>query len=258
MKAMDKIIIKTPEEIEIMKECGKKLAKIKNVLKDYIKEGVSAKFIDEIAEDLISKEGGKPSFKMVPGYHWSVCVNVNEGVVHGVPKTEVVFKKGDVVSIDIGLFYKGFHTDSAFTQGIEVNEKIKKFLNTGVLALKSAINQARPGRRIYDVSSTIESIISSSSYSPIKALVGHGVGKSLHEGPQIPCFTDGIDKESPEIVEGMTLAIEVMYAEGHSDVKLAEDGWTIETVDGTISALFEETIAVTQDGPIVLTNLSKS
>ncbi|MEK7112535.1 MAG: type I methionyl aminopeptidase [Patescibacteria group bacterium] len=249
----NKIFLKTPSDISIMAEGGKKLSKIKKALKESISEGVRASDVDELAQKLIEKEGGKPSFMMVPGYKWATCVNVNDGLVHGIPKKEVVFKKGDIVSVDVGFFYKGFHTDTSFTVGLTSDGGVEKFLKTGRLALKKAIHQVKVGKRIFDISKAIEDVVKTQGYSPIKALVGHGVGRGLHEGPQIPCFTQGKKEESPEIILGMVLAIEVMYAQGSEEVEINEDGWTISMRDGKISALYEETVAITKHGPLVLT-----
>lgn len=250
---MDKIFVKSSSEIEIMKEGGRKLAKIKKGLLEKVKEGVKASQIEELAQKLIKEEGGKASFAMVPGYSWATCINLNEGLVHGIPKQEIVFKDKDVVSVDVGLFYKGFHTDTSFTKALGVDAKTKKFLKTGKLALERAIGQAKAGNRIYDISKTIEDTVRYEGYSPIKALVGHGVGRQLHEGPQIPCFTRGKREESPEITPGMTLAIEVMYAEGSPEVEIAPDGWTISMRDGKMAALYEETVAINSHGHFVLT-----
>lgn len=250
----DGIKIKSPSEIKIMSEGGEKLARIKSRLIKEVKEGVNAWEIETLADKLIVEEGCDSSFKMVPNYSWSTCVNLNQGVVHGIPKKEMVFKKGDLVSVDIGVFYKGFHTDTSFSTGIGLNKENQKFLEAGKKALKKAIDKARAGNKIYDISRTIESVIETAGYTPIRALVGHGVGRSLHEDPQIPCFTDSRHFDnSPRIVEGMVLAIEVMYSRGSGDIKIEEDGWTISSSDGTITALFEDTIAVTKKGPLVLT-----
>ena len=250
------ILVKSGKEIEFIAEGGKKLGRVKKALIDKVREGVSAKEIDDLANKLIKKEGGKASFKMVPRYRWATCVNVNDGVVHGIPKKEIVFKKGDVVSVDVGMIYKGFHTDTSFTVGLEVSKEINKFLDTGKIALKKAIQEAKMGKKIFDISEAIESTLKQAGYFPIRALVGHGVGKDLHEEPQIPCFTSGKASSSPEIPEGAVLAIEVMYAMGSGDVKLDGDGWTISTSDGTISGLFEETVAVTKNGSIIITGIS--
>ena len=252
---MDKgIDLKTGDEIKIMAEGGKKLAGIKKKLMKEIKEGVSADDIETLATRLILEAGCKPSFKMVPNYKWSTCVNVNQGVVHGIPKRKIIFKKGDTVSVDIGVYYKGFHTDTSFTLGIDLDISGRKFLDAGKKALSTAIEKARTGNKIYDISLAIESVLKKAGYTPIRALVGHGVGRSLHEEPQIPCFTDPKHLLiSPRIVEGMVLAVEVMYSTGSGDVSVDEDGWTISSSDGTITALFEDTVAVTKRGPLVLT-----
>jgi methionyl aminopeptidase len=245
---------KTPEEVEIMKACGEKLRRVKNALREKVKEGVRAGDIEELATELIKKEGGQSSFKMVPGYHWSTCVNTNDGVVHGIPHPSIVFKKGDIVSVDVGMYYKGFHTDTSFSVGINVSPENNKFLKVGEEALRKGIKSAKAGSKIYDISEAIETVLLKGGVNPMEALVGHGVGRELHEDPQIPCFTYGRREDSPEIPEGATLAIEVMYTRGKPDIYIdRQDKWTIRTKDGKISALFEETVAVTNGGPIVLT-----
>lgn len=251
---MDKFYTKTKEEIEIMAEGGQKLARIKKALFEKVAEGVSAWDIEELAVELIKKEGAEASFKKVPGYSWATCVNLNAGLVHGIPKKEVVFKKGDVVSVDLGLYFKGFHTDCSFSKGIDVDSETERFLEVGHEALKKAIAATAVGNRVYDISEAIEKTVVSAGYSPIKALVGHGVGRRLHEDPQIPCFVPGAKEESMEIAEGATFAIEVMYAQGGSALVQENDGWTIATRDGKISALFEETVAVVDGRPKVLTD----
>lgn len=248
-----KITIKSKEEIKIMAEGGTKLGRIKHELQKAIKEGENAAEIDKLADHLISASGGEASFKMVPDYKWATCINVNEGVVHGIPKDTMTFKKNDVVSVDVGLYYKGFHTDTSFSVLVGEDKKLNKFLDIGEKALGFAIDKAVSGNRIYDISDTIESTLHKNSLSPIEALVGHGVGKNLHEEPQIPCFTAGNYNSSPKIENGMVFAIEVMYAQGKPDVEQEADGWTISLVDGKIAGLYEETVAVTDRGPQVLT-----
>lgn len=247
--------IKTEAEIEIMHQGGKKLAKIRESLCEKVEEGVSAWEIEELAVRLIKREGAEASFKTVKGYSWATCVNVNEGLVHGIPKKDVVFKKGDVVSVDLGIYYKSFHTDTSFTKAINPDAKTANFLKVGKVAMKKVIDKVRPGNFVYDLSEAIETPIKNAGFSPIKALVGHGIGKALHEEPQIPCFVPGAKEASPKLLAGVVLAIEVMYAMGKADVVLANDGWTISTADGKISALFEDTVAVTNKGPLVLTTL---
>ncbi|OGM11587.1 type I methionyl aminopeptidase [Candidatus Woesebacteria bacterium RBG_16_34_12] len=190
---------------------------------------------------------------MVPRYHWATCVNINEGIVHGIPRKEVVFRKGDVVSVDLGMFYQGFHTDTSFTEGVEVDAKTQQFIELGRIVLDRAITQAVVGNRIYDISKAIQESIEEKGFTPIRALVGHGIGRKLHEDPQIPCYINGTREDSPIIPNNATLAIEVMYTQGKPEVAVLDDGWTVSVRDGKISALFEETIAVTKNGPLVLT-----
>lgn len=247
------INIKTDEEIKIMAEGGAKLGRIKNALALAVKEGVTAAEIEELANELIKKEGAEASFKKVPGYRWATCINVNEGLVHGIPGKNIVFKKGDLVKIDVGLYFKGFHTDTSVSVGIDPSAENQRFLNVGKEALAKAIKRARVGGRIFDISEAIEETVEGGGYTTIKALVGHGVGRELHEDPQIPCFLPGRKEDSQEIQKGMVLAIEVMYTQGSDKVEVSEDGWTILMRDGKISALFEDTVAITSEGPKVLT-----
>ena len=245
--------IKTPEDIKKMQEGGKILRAVKNAVAKKVKTGVSAKDLDEFAEQMILDLGGKSSFKTVPNYRWTTCVNVNAGIVHGIPTKDLVFKKGDVVSIDLGVLYQGFHTDTSITVAIDPSAQVSKMLKVGQNALDLAIVEAKPGKRIYDISEAIEKKVKAGGFNPVRALVGHGVGRELHEEPQIPCFVSGTRNESPKIPVGAVIAIEVMYTQGKPDLVLEDDGWTISTQDGKISALFEETVAVTSHGLIVLT-----
>ncbi len=247
------IKIKTPEEIKIMAEGGAKLGRVKNALKDAVKVGVTAADIEKLACELIEKEGAEAAFKRVPGYSWATCISVNEGLVHGIPTDELVFKDGDLVSVDVGIFFKGFNTDTSISVGLNLSPENKKFLGVGKIALEKGISKARIGNYIYDISKAIEDVIEGAGYTTVKALVGHGVGRELHEDPQIPCFVPGKISDSPKIQLGMVLAVEVMYAMGSDKVEVAEDGWTIVMRDGKISGLFEESVAVTANGPKILT-----
>lgn len=251
--AKNTITIKTEDDIKIMAEGGAKLGRIKNELTKAVAEGENAAEVDKLADHLINAAGGKASFKMVPDYDWATCINVNDGVVHGIPKDIIVFKNRDVVSVDVGFYYKGFHTDTSFSVLIGEDKKLNKFLEVGKKALGLAIDKAVSGNRIYDISDTIESTLEENGLKPIEALVGHGIGKNLHEEPQIPCFTIGKYGDSPEIKNGMVFAIEVMYSSGDPDVEQDADGWTISLVDGKIAGLYEETVAITAKGPQVLT-----
>ncbi|MFZ5365671.1 MAG: type I methionyl aminopeptidase [Patescibacteria group bacterium] len=252
------IPLKSKKEIEIMVEGGKRLRQVlEHVLKN-LKPGITTLQLDKQAEEKILAFGGKPSFKMVPGYAWATCITVNEEVVHGIPGERKI-KEGDVVGVDMGMYYKGFHTDMAETIKIK-NEKLKikneeteRFLETGRKALEEAIKMAKAGNYLGQISKTIEGEIKKAGFSPVRALTGHGIGRILHEEPQIPCFLEGRVEKTPKLKKGMTLAIEVIYNLGLPEVVLTSDGWTIKTKDGKISGLFEETVAVTANDPLVLT-----
>lgn len=248
------MILKTPEEIELMRVNGQKLDKIKKELKKLLVPGAIPLEIDKVAEKLILEAGGKPSFKMVNDYYWTTCININDGVVHGVPNNTPL-KDGDIVSLDIGMFYKGFHSDSAFTVPVgEIPSSTEKFLEAGRRTLKACIKQAKIGKHILDISKTMQETLEKEGYNPVRDLTGHGVGRELHEKPYIPCYYDPVRQRGEVIKEGAVLAIEVIYCMGSFDLVLSgEDDWTISTKDGKIAALFEETVAVTKSGPSVLT-----
>ncbi len=251
---MDKLTIKNEKEQKVMREGGKKLAFVRNQLLESIAPGVSAWEIEQKAVVIIKQVGGKPSFMMVPGYKWATCVNVNDGVVHGIPKKEVIFAKDDIVSVDVGLYYEGFHTDTSGSVFLGRDKYKKRFLDAGRAAVANGIAAAMPGLHIVDISEAIETTFREAKLSPIKSLTGHGIGRKLHEDPYVPCYVArGARRGSAEIVPGMTLAIEVMYTSGQGEIVLDQDSWTLRTKDGKISALFEETVLVTPNGPFVLT-----
>ncbi len=257
------IDIKTEEEIKIMREGGKILASVLLQLLKNIKPGVTELEIDNLAEKLILINGAEPGFKKIKGYSHSICVSTNNVVVHGVP-TNYKFKVGDIVGIDCGVFYKGFHTDMAETRRVSTinnqqstnnkKDEIDEFLETGKRALNEAIKMAKAGNRVGHISKTIQNIVEGEGYSIVRSLVGHGVGRTLHEEPEVPGFLEVDIKKTPVFRESTTIAIEVIYNMGKSNVKyLNEDGWTIATVDGSISGLFERTIAITKEEPLILT-----
>lgn len=251
------ISIKTKVEIEVMREGGKRLSWVLSQILKEISPKVALWQLDKRAEALIKKQGGKPSFKMVPGYRWTTCIDVNEGVVHGIPG-KYRLKENDLVSVDIGMFYRGFHTDMARTikvQSAEGKDQSDEFLKAGERALKKAVEVAKAGNRVGHISQAMEKEIRKAGFSPIEVLTGHGVGKKLHEGPPIPCLLMGKIEQTPLLKNGMTLAIEVIYSQGQPDVVLSRDGWTIKTSDGKLAGLFEETIAINQGRPLVLTPL---
>lgn len=248
------INIKTKEEIEIMREGGQKLARIKNRLREKIEPGAVPLELDRLAERLILEEGGKPSFKMVKNYYWTTCINKNDGVVHGIPN-KTPLKEGDIASLDIAIFYKGFHTDAAFTVPVgEVNRETKRFLEAGREALGASVRQATVGNRVSHISRAIEKVLERYGYTPSRDLTGHGVGRNLHEEPMVPCFWEGGLESGVPLKEGMVLALEAIYMAGKPDITVSkEDGWTISTRDGKMAGLFEETVAVTDKGPLLLT-----
>ncbi len=253
------MIPKTPEELEIMKEGGRKLGDILAELLEFSGVGVPLTEIEKKANELIEKSGGTASFKTVEGYHWATCLCVNEAVVHGIP-TDYTLKDGDKLTIDIGLLYKGLHTDTAWTKLIGTTKDPGKvtFLKIGEETLRDAITVAKAGNHVGDISRVIQEGIEGAGYSIVKTLVGHGVGRQLHEDPQIPGFVRGAIENTPELVAGETIAIEVIYAQGCGQIVYEnDDGWTLSTRDGSLASVFEHTIAITKDGPIVLTKGGK-
>lgn len=257
---MPKVSFKSEKQIAAMAEGGEKLGQILTEVLEKVTPGVSTLEIDSWIEDRIISVGGEPSFKTVPGYHWSSCVGLNEEVVHSIPKKDRVLKTGDLLKIDLGMVWKGFHTDLAWT--IEVQSAENKgqnyrneFLEAGERALAEAIKMAVPGNRVGHISEKIQETLKRAGYQPVKILTGHGVGRKLHEDPLIPGVLQGRIADTPELAEGMTLAIEIIYGLSSGDVVLENDGWTVSTKDGKIAGLFEKTIAITGDSPLILTPL---
>lgn len=246
---------KTPQELAVMAEGGRKLGNILVELLKFSDVGVPLSGIEKMANDLIKKTGGTASFKTVTGYHWATCLCVNEVVVHGIP-TDYLLQDGDKLTIDIGLLYKGLHTDTAWTKliGPTKDREKERFLSVGEEALWKAIDVARAGNHIGHISQIIQTAIEGAGYSIVKTLVGHGVGRELHEDPQVPGFVRGALENTPELVAGETIAIEVIYAQGKGSIVYEnDDGWTLSTQDRSLASVFEHTIAVTDKEPIILT-----
>jgi methionyl aminopeptidase len=259
------INLKNDQEISIMGKGGLILTEVLNLLIKEAKSGVKLIELDKIAEDEIIKRGGKSSFKTVKDYRWTICTAVNDVVVHGIPNNYVL-KNGDILGIDCGVLYNGFHTDCAWSVIVgdektlpseiiaEGKSHEEKFLNSGRNALQKAIKKVIKGNYIYDISKTIQENIERDGFSVVRTLVGHGVGKQLHESPEVPGFVKMTRDKTPKIIPGMVLAVEVIYNLGGPDVVYkGNDGWTIATKDGTISGLFEATVAVMSHGSYVLT-----
>lgn len=250
------ISIKTNEEIKIMQKGGKILSDVIWELVKNVKPGVSELELDALAEKLIREMGAEPGFKRVDGYKHSICMSTNDVVVHGIP-SNYRFKEGDIVGIDCGVYFEGFHTDMSETGRVESklkNDSIDEFLFTGRDALEKAIAVAKIGNNVGHISKTIQDIVEGKGYSVVRSLVGHGVGHQLHEEPEVPGFlSEGIE-ETPRLSEGMVIAIEVIYNMGNFELVFAnKDGWTLKTEDASLSGLFERTVAITKEGPLVLT-----
>lgn len=246
--------LKSDQEIKIMTEGGKRLKIVIKELLSLIKEGITTKEIDSKAEELIKKQDGESSFKTVPGYLWTICSPINEQIVHTKPSNHIL-KEGEVLTLDIGMLYQGLHTDYAITKVVGENkdEKINKFLKIGEKTLYLAIKEAKISNRLGNISSAIEKEITGNGYFVIKELTGHGIGKKLHEDPYIFGFVNLPIDQSPLIKKGLVIAIEIIYAVGTSKIVYEEDGWSIITEDRSLSACFEHTVAVTDQGPIILT-----
>ncbi|MDQ5901222.1 MAG: methionyl aminopeptidase [Patescibacteria group bacterium] len=251
------IDIKNVNEIDSMKIGGAMLGKALNDAIAAVKPGIKEIELDRIAEKSIREQGGEPGFMRVPGYKHTICAATNEVVVHGIP-SERVLKKGDVICIDCGVFYQGFHTDMADTVIVggpdEAPPEVRKFLSIGEKALWAGIDQARKGNRVGHISKVIQDIVEGEGYYIIRSLVGHGVGRELHEAPEVPGFLSGKIEKTPELIPGMTIAVEVIYAMGTSEVAYANnDGWSIKSADDSLTAVFERSIVITDGDPIVLT-----
>lgn len=220
-------------------------------LRGAVVPGVTTKELEKAAEDFILKKGAKPAFKGYRGYPASICTSVNDEVVHGIPSARRL-REGDIVSIDLGVYYKGYYGDSAITLPVgTISEKTKRLMRATEEALALGIAQAVAGNRVSDISHAIQHYVEAAGYSVVRALVGHGVGKQLHEEPQVPNF--GPPGKGPKLIPGMTLAIEPMVNEGDWRVKFLADGWTVVTDDGSCSAHFEHTVLVTEGSPRILT-----
>ena len=240
------------DKLRKMEEGGQILAKILTELKEETCPGIETKKLDELARKLCLKYRVRPSFLGYEGYPASLCVSINEEVVHGIPGKKTIHE-GDVVSLDFGVFYEGYHTDAAISYGVgQIKEESKKLLTVTEKALYFGIEEARPGHRIGDIGAEIQGFVEDNGFKIVRALVGHGVGKKLHEEPLIPNY--GQRGTGPLIKEGMTLAIEPMVAVGTHEVVLEEDNWTYRSKDRSLVAHFEHTIFVSANGPIVLTN----
>ncbi len=253
------IIRKSPVELEKMRRSGLLVYKILRDLAAMVTEGITTQDLEVVAEKMIRDAGARSAFKgyYVPAagskYPFVLCTSINEEIVHGMPSSKRVLKKGDLVSIDTGVELDGYFGDSAYTVSVgEPNESVKKLLKVTEDSLEMAIDKMRPGNRLFDVCETVEKHVVSNGFSIVREYVGHGIGTSLHEEPQVPNYVDR-KNENPRLKEGMVLAIEPMVNAGKPDTKVMPDKWTAVTKDGSYSAHFEHCVAVTANGPWVLT-----
>jgi len=245
------IIIKSPDEIETMRRAGAVVAEVLEVLKGNVRPGATTLDLEKIAEEETIKRKASPAFKGYRGYPFCLCTSVNNEVVHGMPSKKVL-KEGDIVSIDYGALVEGFYGDAAVTVPVgKVSEEAARLVRVTEESLGKAIEAAREGNRLLDISSAVQSHVEPQGFSVVREFVGHGIGRELHEPPQVPNF--GIPGRGVKLKTGMVLAIEPMINSGGWAVKILADGWTAVTADGKLSAHFEHTVAITPDGPRVLT-----
>jgi methionyl aminopeptidase len=251
MKTQSSIKIKSPKEIELLKEAGHALAQIVAELKSSLTSGMTTADIDARVEDLIRRKKARPAFKGYRGFPACACVSVNEQVVHGIPGPRRL-KEGDIVSVDVGIILNDYFADRAFTAGIgKISAPLKKLLEVTEQALYKGIEQARSGNHLSDISSAVQNFVEANDLAVVRDFVGHGIGRSLHEDPEVPNF--GPPGHGPVLQEGMVLAIEPMVNLGTWQTKISDDGWTVVTLDEQPSAHFEHTVAITTAGPQILT-----
>ncbi len=245
------IVLKTAAELQIMGEANRMVAETLIMLSERVKPGISTAQLDGWAEELVRERGGIPAFKGYRGFPGSLCVSINEQVVHGIPSPKVVLREGDIVSIDFGVEWRGFFGDAAVTLPVgSVAPKLVELLRVTRESLRRAIAQVQVGRRVNDISMAVQDYVESHGFGVVRQFVGHGIGSALHEAPEIPNYVR--DGGSPRLVAGMVLAIEPMVNLGTHEVKVLRDGWTVVTKDRAPSAHFEHSVAVTDQGPVVL------
>lgn len=248
------IICKSPEEIEKIRQASRIVAETLRALGEKVEPGVTTWELNLVAEKHIKKRRAVPAFKGYRGFPASTCISVNEAVVHGIPSKEKVLRSGDIVGVDVGVKYKGYFGDAAVTWPVgEVSSETRRLLETTKMALEAGISFCRSGQRLGDVSHAIQKTAESASFSVVREFVGHGIGESMHEDPQIPNY--GLPNRGSYLEEGMVFALEPMVNMGASEVRVLNDNWTVVTADGSLSAHFEHTVAISKDGPLILTVL---
>ena len=245
------IFTKNDKEIDLMRSAGRIVAETLLLIEQKVRPGITTKELDRIAEEFILSKGAKPSFKGLYGFPGALCISVNKVVVHGIPGGYVL-KDGDIVSVDCGAFLNGFHGDAARTFAVgNISEEARKLIKVTEESFFKGIEKAKVGNRLTDISHEIQNYVETYGFSVVKEFVGHGIGRSVHEDPEVPNF--GIPGRGPKLVKGMALAIEPMVNVGSSKVKTLNDDWTVVTSDGSLSAHYENTIVILPDGPEILT-----
>lgn len=245
------IVRKSPAEIEIMREAGRVSALALRLAGEAVAVGVTTAELDRIAEDAIRAEGGVPAFKGYHGFPATLCTSFNEQVVHGIPGTRKL-RDGDILSIDVGAIIDGYYGDNAQTFAVgEVATRTRRLMEVTQQSLEAGISKCRPGMRLYDISAAVQRVAEAAGFSVVREYVGHGIGRQMHEEPQVPNY--GPAGKGPTLQPGMVLAIEPMINEGGAAVRQLDDGWTVVTTDGEPSAHFEHTVAITEEGPDILT-----
>lgn len=246
------VTIKSAHEIELMREAGRLLEIVHNELKEAIRPGISTLELDRIGERVIRGFGCTPNFLNYNGFPKSFCISVNDEVVHGIPSKSRILKEGDIVSIDAGLIYKGMHSDAARTYGVgQITPEAQQLIDVTRECFFKGIQYAKPGHRLHEISAAINDYADSFGYGVVRDLVGHGIGKALHEDPQVPNFRQ--KSRGIRLISGMTLAIEPMINAGGADVVWLDDDWTVVTEDGSLSAHYENTVLITDGEPEILT-----
>jgi methionyl aminopeptidase len=246
------ILIKSEAEIEKMRISGIALRKVHEAVKSAVRVGATTMDLERAAVAKVKELGVKPAFLDYHGYPAVLCTSVNNEVIHGIPNDKRVLNEGDVVSVDCGVIVDGYYSDAAVTHPVgKISASAEKLLRVTEASLYAAIDKALVGGRLFDISNAVQTVCEAEGYGVVREFVGHGIGKSMHEDPQVPNYGDA--GKGPRLKAGMVLAIEPMINVGSAEVKVLEDGWTAITVDGSISAHFEHTVAITKDGPVILT-----
>lgn len=245
------IMLKTPVEIEKVAAAARIVADVLESLREHVRPGVTTADLDRLAEEAIRRDGGKPAFKGYHGYPATLCTSVNEQVVHCIPRRETVLKEGDIVGLDLGVYRDGYYGDAAVTLPVgRISAEAQRLLDVTERALYEGIQAAVPGKRVSDISAAVQSFAEARGFSVVTDFVGHGIGRELHEDPQVPNF--GTPGQGPRLKPGMVLAIEPMINAGKGETRVLGDRWTVVTADGSLSAHFEHTVAVTDQGPRIL------